>query len=591
MKIRIPPKLKFLNFSTAYQNFANATLSSFVAVGLSFTGIFQLVEWAYYDQILSFRPIEPPDPNLVIITFDEADLEEIGAWPIPDDALAEILSRITQYGPRVIGLDLYRNLPVGRDGHEALIQIFESNENLYGVTLQGGKNSVGASSVLEEFNRIALADVILDVDSKVRRSLLSTRNEAGALQLSIGTQLALTFLSARGIEPEVLENQDIRLGEAIVSPLRQNEGGYVNADMGGFQTLLNYRGLEDNFHTISITDVLADRIPGELIQNRIVLIGATAGTLNDFFQTPYNGNLFTEQIAPVPGVIIHANITSQLVSAALGDRALLKTIPDYWEWAWAFGWAILGTSVINFWLEHLGRVRGELRSRVTIMLIFIILEAGLLVAAGLALLLNWWIPIMPASFALGLSGLFCILWSNRQLHNLATLDELTQVANRRSLDHYLTQIFTESTTPVCLILCDIDHFKLYNDTYGHQCGDVCLYQVAKSMRDTICQQDFVSRYGGEEFAIILKKTTPELAEEIAWRLCKKVYELNIPHIASETSESITMSCGVSVRALDRPMTKEELIMMADQALYFSKKRGRNRVTVYKKANNQLPESF
>jgi CHASE2 domain-containing sensor protein len=449
VKIRIPPQLKFVGFSTTYQNLANATLSSFVAVGLSLTGIFQLVEWAYYDQILSLRPIEPPDPNLVIITFDETDLENIGAWPIPDDTLAEILGSITQYEPKVIGLDLYRNLPVGNDGYEALIQIFESNENLYGITLQGGNNSVGASPVLEKFNRIALADVILDIDSKVRRSLLSTRNEEGVLQLSIGTQLALTFLEAQGIEPEVLDNQKIRLGEAIISPLRNNEGGYVNTDTGGFQTLLNYRGLENNFHTISITDMLEDRIPGELIHDRIVLLGATASTLNDFFQTPYNGNFFTEQMPPVPGVIIHANITSQLISAALGDRELIKTIPDYWEWAWAFGWAILGTSVINFCLGHLGSVRGELRSRVTIMLIFIVLEAGLLASAGLALFLSWWIPIVPASFALGLSGLFSILWSNRQLHNLATLDELTQVANRRSLDNYLTQIFTENTTPVC----------------------------------------------------------------------------------------------------------------------------------------------
>ncbi|AFY39732.1 diguanylate cyclase with Chase2 sensor [[Leptolyngbya] sp. PCC 7376] len=575
-----------------YQHCANATLSAAIAIGLSFTGGFQLVEWAFFDQTIRMRPKEQPDPNIVVVTFDEVDLEKVGTWPIPDDTLATILDRVTAYEPRVIGLDLYRNLPVGNDGYEALVQAFSSNTNLYGVSQQVEGETTGAPEILKKYDRVRLADLILDVDSKVRRALLSIRDPEGEIKLALGTQLALNFLEAEGIEPEVLDGESIQLGNARLFPLHGTEGGYVRMDGGGYQILLNYRGIEADFHTISITDILEERMPEELIRDRIVIIGATASTLNDFFQTPYNGSLSSTSISPVPGVIIHANITSQLVSAALGDRALIRTLPDYVEWLWAFVWAMLGTAITAWSLNNSQRLFGGNRDKLNIFIGFVLLESALLAIATTSMLLNVWIPIMPASLGLGLAIFSSLLLSNRQLHGLATLDELTKVANRRSFDTQLSQAIADPDSNCSLILCDIDNFKLYNDTYGHQAGDTCLYRVAQKMRETVRQRDIVARYGGEEFAIILKGTSLELAEEIAQRICKQIFSLNIPHdTSSNSAKVVTMSCGVSIRRTTQKMTTTELIQMADQALYLSKKQGRNRVTLYKKMSNQLPDSL
>ena len=169
---------------------------------------------------------------------------------------------------------------------------------------------------------------------------------------------------------------------------------------------------------------------------------------------------------------------------------------------------------------------------------------------------------------------------NQQLTALARLDALTQIANRRAFDEFLGQAWTvRNQTPLTLILCDIDYFKLYNDSYGHQAGDACLQRVAQALQKAVKRQlDLVARYGGEEFAIVLPNTTLTGAQHVARGIQTAVRELEIEHCSSTVSDYLTVSLGIATITLTGPsMDKasyKAFIAAADRGLYQAKSNGR-----------------
>lgn len=169
--------------------------------------------------------------------------------------------------------------------------------------------------------------------------------------------------------------------------------------------------------------------------------------------------------------------------------------------------------------------------------------------------------------------------ANQQLECLANLDGLTQVANRRRFDQVLQQEWyrlQREQQPLSLILCDIDDFKSYNDTYGHQAGDSCLQKVANAI--SVCTKrvaDLVARYGGEEFAILLVNTPISGAVQVAGLIRTQVQQLQLPHIKSRIGDFVTLSLGVSSLVPAPESSPGELVRMADKALYQAKKQGRN----------------
>jgi diguanylate cyclase (GGDEF)-like protein/PAS domain S-box-containing protein len=171
--------------------------------------------------------------------------------------------------------------------------------------------------------------------------------------------------------------------------------------------------------------------------------------------------------------------------------------------------------------------------------------------------------------------------AQEQLKLIAFMDGLTGVANRRHFDNTLDLEWRRamrSAKPISLIIVDVDYFKNFNDTYGHLAGDSCLQKIAHTIRDSLRRAgNFAARYGGEEFAVILPDTDAEGAYLFAESLREKIENLNIEHKDSKASKNVTVSMGVSTIVPEKDSRHDELISLADKALYKAKHEGRNRV--------------
>jgi len=171
--------------------------------------------------------------------------------------------------------------------------------------------------------------------------------------------------------------------------------------------------------------------------------------------------------------------------------------------------------------------------------------------------------------------------ANNKLQKLSDTDELTKIANRRALMHFLKLIERdreEALFPVSLIMLDIDHFKTYNDYYGHQAGDTVICQVAEVLSaNTRSSMDLVARYGGEEFTILLTQISEDEALLVANKLKQAIVDLKIPHEKSTTADCVSASVGLTTCALPNEYDIEQLFRVADTALYAAKDIGRNSV--------------
>lgn len=173
--------------------------------------------------------------------------------------------------------------------------------------------------------------------------------------------------------------------------------------------------------------------------------------------------------------------------------------------------------------------------------------------------------------------------ANHKLQKLANYDGLTGLANRRYFDDYFQQEWkrlSREKATLSLIMCDVDYFKNYNDTYGHLLGDECLRQIATVLKQTIKRPaDLVARYGGEEFIIVLPNTDLDGTIHLAEQIRKQVKSLDIPHINSSISHYVTVSLGVASTAPQLNISPQTLIASADKMLYKAKSAGRNTVSV------------
>jgi PAS domain S-box-containing protein len=407
-----------------------------IVIALRLAGVLQLAELITLDQFFHLRPSEAADSRIVLVTIDEPDIQQLGQWPMSDAVLAQLIDKLKQQHPRAIGLDLYRNLPV-EPGHQALVKVFASTPNLIGikkVVRNVDGTAVDAPPELDHLGQVSASDFVLDIDSRLRRNLLYLRDRDDGTILSLGAKLAFLYLSAEGITPKTVDPQQQRfqLGQAIFSPIQSHEGGYVRIDAGGYQILSNFRRLRQGFHRISMTDVLEGRMPPKLIRengnaplrDRIVLIGIEAESLKDNFYTSVTPSGVT-----LAGVEVHAQLASQLMSAALDGRPLLRAWSEPLEWLWIVVWSGVGATL--GWT-----LRSPQRTIVQVLLYSI----AVLGSAYLLFLVGWWVIVIPPLCALvgaALVGSGWLLWQNlkishRQLQlSHKQLEEYAQTLEQR----------------------------------------------------------------------------------------------------------------------------------------------------------------
>ncbi|MEH2226491.1 CHASE2 domain-containing protein [Nostoc sp.] len=369
-------------------------------------GLLQSLELAALDQFFRLRPNEPPEDRITIVVIDEAYLNEVGSWPIPDAKVAQLLQKLNVHKPRAIGLDIYKNLPV-EPGNQELRNAYQSMPNLIGIELLANDNnknfSVSPPPGLNQ-DQVGFNNVLYDLDGKVRRSLLywHVKNQ---VHESFALKLALLYLKSKGITPTTAKSNSeyLQLGKAAFTRFEANDGAYVGADDRGYQILSNFPKPKCqsssrelcSFRQVSMRDVLADKVKANLIKDRIILIGSTAPSLPDFVFIPYSSSLMGTA-KPVPGIQLQAYFISELISAAVDGRPLLKVWPDLVEYLWVFVWSYLGA--VTIW-----RIRHATRSLFSIIVCCFVLS----VSAYLAFFLyGWWIPLIPSLVCFGTSAIW-----------------------------------------------------------------------------------------------------------------------------------------------------------------------------------------
>lgn len=311
-------------------------------------GLLQILELKAYDfKLWSQKQLTPLDDRIVLILANDEDQRRLG-WPFLDTQLVQLLKNIQAGNPQVIGLDIYRDLPVplhDSKGYDELVQLFQEHNNIIGIYKY--QNSKGASvappPTLEQKGQIGFNDIPADVNGIIRRHLLYMADEQGQTLEYFGLKVAIFYLYSKyGIFPQpVADNPSaMRLGKALLVPLSPNFGGYVNQDTGGFQLMLDYPVTSTTFQTFNVTEVLSDDFNPSILNDKIVLIGVNAEATPDFVYTPFG--FWTPQEQRVPGVMIHAYSVIQFIRMALGESNPLKSWTQAQEIVWIGIWSLLG---------------------------------------------------------------------------------------------------------------------------------------------------------------------------------------------------------------------------------------------------------
>ncbi|MDZ7957083.1 MAG: CHASE2 domain-containing protein [Aulosira sp. DedQUE10] len=386
--------------------------ASSVAVCILFIrslGLFQSLELAALDQLFHLRPNDPPEERITIVAIDEASLRQVGSWPIPDGVIAELLQKLRASNPRAIGLDIYRDLPV-EPGYQNLVETYKLMPNLIGIEqLANNKNaSVLPPPVLNQLDQVGFNNVLYDPDGKIRRSLLYWHIDNQAHE-SFALKLALLYLKSQEITPQTAASNSeyLQLGKAVFTRFQANDGAYVRADARGYQILSNFpkpicastSRQSCSYRQVSMRDVLAGKVEPNWISDRIVLIGSTAPSLQDFVFIPHSRRLMATA-QPIAGIELQAYFINELIAAALEGRPLLQVWPKLGEYLWIFGWSYLGA--VAAW-----RIRHPIKISISILLFCLFLT----LCAYLAFLSGLWIPFIPSllTFASAAIGITCYL--------------------------------------------------------------------------------------------------------------------------------------------------------------------------------------
>lgn len=391
-------------------------------------GVLQSFELAAYDHLMRSRPVEAIDPRILVVEVTQADLNELGGYPLSDEALAQTVEALQTFEPAAIALDMHRYRPRG-SGRQSLLAKFLQYPNLflacaYDQAAQdyGPPPEFSEDQLIEQvgFSNFALDDPFLGSPQNhnpatldpyegcsVRRHLLSYAPELASTQSSCSTpyslslQLAYRYLSQTGVEPLTVNDAgQWQLGTVTLHPLSRQFGGYQNLDGLSTQLMLNYRAAQPG-QQVALQQLLTGQISAERVHERLVLVGYTAPIARDAVDTPYG---------KMAGVWVHAHMVSQLLSAVIDQRPLIRGLPRWrsllWgDGAWLLGWSLIAGGVSSWLSVRKPRLRWS-----SWLLGWVLACAGL--SWGLwglclmALVRGIWLPLIPALGSILLSGGF-----------------------------------------------------------------------------------------------------------------------------------------------------------------------------------------
>jgi len=539
-----------------------ALTASAITIGIKQAGGFEQFEFLVYDRLTQMSADDVTDERFLTVTLTEDDLEAYG-WPISDQTLANLLKNLQAHRPRVIGLDLYRNIP-HPPGNEALKAELQSDNVIVvkSVGIDADRNDIPAPPNVP-FDRVGFNDFIIDKDGIVRRNLLFVDSEVQ--HYSFALKIALTYLS--GEDRDLTANSDSLVINTVSIPtLQTGAGGYQSIDDSGYQTLAAYYSRSGFGTHVTLSDVLHNHFEPEWVTDRVVLIGTTASSINDILYTPYSSG--QGRISGMPGVILHKQMVRQAIDTLQGDRRTYWFLTSWSEVLWIVIWCSVA-AVVAWYSNTSSRL-----------IIFSSLSAGIIgLSSILAFNYMGWIPVVEPFTGF----LLCIgLVLNSKIQHVSLRDPLTNLLNRKG---FLEKLQTtlgwsnrgESKSTIAVIFFDLDHFKFVNEGLGHHIGDQILQNIVRRVESKLPFSSQMARVGGDEFAIFLKYQNQDDVSELIQQIRASV---EAPIETGHQSIVVKASLGVAFTTNHLNYTADDLLRDAHTAMYRAKSLGRDRYEVF-----------
>lgn len=550
-------------------------------------------------QVIHKRPL--PNKDIVIVAVDDASLETLweryGEWPIPRKIYGDLINYLEQKRPQSIIFDLMfiKSLRETELADKYLIDTMNKYSNVYtAMNLDNQPSDVRIPIDLPD--RLALnINNNSDVNIKSKYEFINCRPILeglidGKVKIGMTNVMRNNDGIIRYIAPLMLYKGKyypyltFKAGADYLA--QNNEKNFTidsNSNLQAFDTkipltkdgdaILNWYGPSGTHTIIPMYKVIRDMenpnskgITNFDFKDKIIIVGTTAMSLHDTKSVPVQEGVY-------PGVEVHATFFNNMLdnnfihkTEIVTDIIILACVV-----AIVGGIVMLSTSTLFAFLSTT---------------LFGI--AYLFISYYAMELYNLWIPVVlpiisiMAAFALSFLAKYLMKARDFEYqYKLATIDGLTELYNHRYFQDTLRKqidIARRYNQAFSLIIIDIDFFKKFNDTYGHQAGDAVLRQVAKILKNNSRATDYVCRYGGEEMTIILPNTSAEDALFNANRICKAVADTPF-HLTPVDKVNVTISLGVATFP-DNAQTPQDLIEWADKGLYYAKEHGRNQVGRY-----------
>lgn len=552
-----------------------ALLLCFSVKNGSFVSFINSMENRTFDirqNVIAKSGVREHNKDIVIVAIDDASYEYIldyyGEWPLRRDMYAKMVDYIESQQPKTVAFDLMfvKSMKSAISADNSLVDVFKKYDNVYtSMNLDNqpedlrkaqqlpDKLAISPDSVadnpIEYSNCRIILQGILDATSHIGMINVS-RSDDGVLR-----KMPLYLKYNNKYYPQL--GYLVAQGSGMMKKVQSDDEASV---------ILNWYGPAETFENIPMYKLLKAADGGETFDydfhNKIVYFGATAASLFDIKTVPVD--------KVYPGVEVQATYVNNLL-----DGSLIKKCPEYVNLLAGLVLALL-TVLAVLKIQSMPTAFG---------LSFTIYTVYVLFAYELMRMNYYWIkivsPVAFAIFAFILAVIIKYLIKSRDFdaqYKLATTDGLTDLYNHRYFQEQMQNQVSHSKrygVPLSLIIIDIDFFKKFNDTYGHQSGDAVLRQVAFALKKNVRATDIVCRYGGEEMSIILPNTKYEEAVGIANKLCTIVSEKKCK-LANGKESNVTISLGVSTYGADGE-TPAIIIESADKRLYHAKENGRNRV--------------